>query len=167
MNRTGIAAPRTAARPLWKRWAIGSASVLCAATIVGGAAFSASASTVNSPSSASSTVSRHHASPKAKAAHKPGRELRAELHTVIRNGKNAGDLAAAMAVIILDTHTKFDAKLPVALQSDLRTLADAPVTQRTADAARIKAAAIGGTYGTKIQTEAKNIQTNLARHPQK
>ncbi|MHB1171807.1 MAG: hypothetical protein ACYCZY_04810 [Lacisediminihabitans sp.] len=156
-------ATRKSAHTVWKRWAIGVTSVLCAATIVGGAAFSASATTPTPYSSPSSTVS-HHTGMKAKSAHKNGHELREELRTVIKNGKNAGDMAAAVAITIVDGHAKFAASLPAALHSDLKALAAAPASERAADAAKIKTGAIGGAYGSKIQTAAKNIQSKPDKH---
>lgn len=145
-----------------KRWAVGGATVLCAAALFGAAAASANASTPL-PSSSPSASASHHPGAKAKT-HKAGHALRAELVTVIKNGKNAGDLATVRAIALVDTHPKFEAKLPAALQSDLKTLADAPASQRAADAAKIKTDALSGAYGTKIQKEARNIQNRLAAH---
>ncbi len=145
---------------LRKRWAVG-AAVLCTAALFGAAAASANASTPL-PSGSPSVSASHH--PTKVKTHKAGHALRAELLTVIKNGKNAGDLATVGAIALVDSYPKFEAKLPAALQSDLKTLADAPASQRAADAAKLKTDALGGAYGTRIQKEAQNIQNRLAAH---
>ena len=169
-----ITAARRPGHALRKRWMIGGASVLCAVALLGAASASANAADPGSSGMPAVAASHHpvstQASPKhpaGKAAHKAGHALRAELATVIRNGKNAGDLAAARAITLVDTHPKFEAKLPAALQSDLKTLADAPASQRAADAAKIKTDALSGAYGAKIQKLAQNIQARITAHPAK
>lgn len=69
-----------------------------------------------------------------------------------------GDRASKLAGFILDKRPRFAAKLPQALQSDLKALRDAAEGDKTAVATKIKESALNGGYGERIQKAAQKVQ---------
>ncbi|MCZ9882140.1 hypothetical protein [Arthrobacter sp. B2a2-09] len=75
---------------------------------------------------------------------------------------NYGQRAARIATFILDKRPKLAAKLPAALQADLKALKDAADSDRVAKATHIRDTALNGGYGPKIQAQAKRMQEQKA-----
>ncbi|MGO4858268.1 hypothetical protein [Arthrobacter sp. 2MCAF14] len=73
-----------------------------------------------------------------------------------------GQRAAKIATFILDERPKLAAKLPAALQADLKALKDAADGDRVAKATHIRDTALNGGYGPKIQAQAKRMQEQKA-----
>ncbi|MGO4492433.1 hypothetical protein AB4Y86_10135, partial [Arthrobacter sp. 2YAF22_2] len=61
------------------------------------------------------------------------------------------------AATALVNHPQVLAKLPSALQADVKTLKDAPSADRVKDAYKIKTTALSGGYGAEIQKAAENL----------
>lgn len=78
-------------------------------------------------------------------------------HGLIAGGHVNGAKAQALAKRVVGDAALFDL-LPDALQSDLKTLASASATERTADAKKIVSTALDGGYGTAIQDLAKHLK---------
>lgn len=116
-------------------------------------------------STSSSTAAKSPAKP-TKAAHKPVSLLRKELRLDIAQNIGFADKSQIVAAEMLQ-HPKLVAKLPAALQTDLKTLAAAPEAGRAADAQKLKTTAIAGGYGTHVKTLAGKISTSVAKHPGK
>ncbi|WP_426997845.1 hypothetical protein [Pseudarthrobacter sp. N5] len=70
--------------------------------------------------------------------------------------------AVKAAELILDRHSRALAKLPEALQADLKALKNAAEGDRVAAATKIKDSALNGGYGEKIQKLALQIQSHKA-----
>ncbi|HKU36254.1 MAG TPA: hypothetical protein VJP90_11955 [Paenarthrobacter sp.] len=77
---------------------------------------------------------------------------------------NFGTRAAKIATFILDKRPKLAAKLPAALQSDLKALKDAAPADQVAKAKAIRDNALNGTYGAKIQAQAQRIEQRKANN---
>lgn len=142
--------------------------VLAAGLLLGGGVLAANAATsTNAPSTTAAAASQ----PNATAAVAAKTALRHPLAAALRffvNGDsskpNYGQRAAKIATFILDKRPKLAAKLPAALQADLKALKDAADGDRAAKATHIKDTALNGGYGPKIQAEAKRLQEQKADH---
>lgn len=66
----------------------------------------------------------------------------------------AGDRAAKAAAALVN-HPKLFAKLPPALQADVKALKDAAPAERVQDAYKIKTTALSGGYGAEVQKRAE------------
>ncbi|WP_125610955.1 hypothetical protein [Specibacter cremeus] len=149
-----------------KRWVTRIVATAGGAALVGGAVFGVTAASAASPNPAPSAGS----SPASTApAHRHGRAhfagtLRSELRIDIRATSGFGDRAHEVAYVLIH-HPKAFAKLPAALQSDLKSLEAAALADRDADATKIKDTALGGGYGATIQAEAKAIAARAAAAP--
>lgn len=75
---------------------------------------------------------------------------------------NYGQRAAKIATFILDKRPKLAAKLPAALQADLKALKDAADGDRVAKATHIRDTALNGGYGPEIQAQARRLQEQKA-----
>jgi len=136
-----------------------SAAVVVTAGLIFGATAAANASTVvgTTPSTTATPSPTHSA-----GAHARAGELRKELRVILHNGKNLGDEAQAVAVVIVDNHPKLYAKLPSSLKTDLTSLKNAAEPDRTSKATSIEKAALSGGYGPKIEALAKRVQSHLS-----
>ncbi|WP_284754427.1 hypothetical protein [Arthrobacter sp. efr-133-R2A-120] len=132
--------------------------VLAAGLLLGGGMLAANAAT-SQPTATAAT-----ASVAAKTA--LGRHpLAASLRFFVNGDSskpNYGQRAAKIATFILDKRPKLAAKLPAALQADLKALKDAADGDRVAKATHIRDTALNGGYGPKIQAEAKRMQEQKA-----
>ncbi|WP_028265584.1 hypothetical protein [Arthrobacter sp. MA-N2] len=140
--------------------------VLAAGLLLGGGVIAANAAT---SSNAPSTTAAVATQPTATAAAAKTALARHPLATALRffvNGDsskpNYGQRAAKIATFILDKRPKLAAKLPAALQADLKALKDAADGDRLAKASHIKDTALNGGYGPKIQAQAKRMQEQKA-----
>ncbi|GAB2738243.1 hypothetical protein ACX801_04785 [Arthrobacter bambusae] len=144
--------------------------VLAAGLLLGGGMLAANAATsANAPSTTAAASSQ----PEALAATASvaantalGRHpLAAGLRFFVNGDSskpNYGQRAAKIATFILDKRPKLAAKLPAALQADLKALKDAADGDRVAKATHIRDTALNGGYGPKIQAEAKRMQEQKA-----
>ncbi|MBB6406021.1 hypothetical protein [Arthrobacter sp. AZCC_0090] len=140
--------------------------VLAASLLLGGGVLAANAA--SSPT-ATSTTAAATSQPTATAAAAKSALARHPLSAALRffvNGDsskpNYGQRAAKIATFILDKRPKLAAKLPAALQADLKALKDAADGDRVAKATHIKDTALNGGYGPKIQAQAKRMQEQKA-----
>jgi hypothetical protein len=135
-----------------RRFAVGAASVLAAGALVCAGAQGAMAATsapVNGSGSVSATASANHDS--------------LDVHGLFSaHGHVNGAKAQALAKRIVADQAVFSL-LPSTLQSDLTTLKNASVHQRTADARKIVSSAIAGRYGTAIQSLATHLKDTSHR----
>lgn len=141
--------------------------VLAAGLLLGGGVLAANAATsTNAPSTTAAAASQPNAT--AAVAAKTGlarHPLAAALRFFVNGDSskpNYGQRAAKIATVILDKRPKLAAKLPAALQADLKALKDAVDGDRVAKATHIKDTALNGGYGPKIQAEAKRLQEQKA-----
>ncbi|UYY81694.1 hypothetical protein OIT41_01035 [Arthrobacter sp. YA7-1] len=140
--------------------------VLAAGLLLGGGVIAANAAT----SSGTSTTAAATSQPTAAAAVAAKTALaRHPLAVGLRffvNGDSSkptyGQRAAKIATFILDKRPKLAAKLPAALQADLKALKDAAAGDRVAKATHIRDTALNGGYGPKIQAQAKRMQEEKA-----
>jgi hypothetical protein len=136
-----------------KRAVLGATSVLAAGALLGVGAAGASAATVNNagatPQSSSSTT---HDS--LRIASLLG-QLRADLFQGTIDGATVQQLAQR----ITGNSTVFSA-LPASLQSDLTSLKNASASDAVAQAQNIKATALAGDYGQRIETLAADLQSS-------
>ena len=129
-----------------RRLAVGAASVIAAGALVCAGAQGAMAATsdpVNGSGSVSATASADHSG--------------LDVHGLFSaHGHVNGAKAQALAKRIVADTAVFSL-LPSTLQSDLTTLKEASVQQRTHDARKIVSSALAGDYGTAIQSLAKHL----------
>lgn len=145
-------------------------SVLAAGLLLGGGVIAANAATASSPSATAAATSQSTATAgTATAAAAKTALARHPLAAALRffvNGDsskpNYGQRAAKIATFILDKRPKLAAKLPAALQADLKALKDAADGDRVAKATHIRDTALNGGYGPKIQAQAKRMQEQKA-----
>lgn len=140
--------------------------VLAAGLLLGGGVIAANAATSTSASTTAAATSQPTATAavaaKAALARHP---LAAGLRFFVNGDSskpNYGQRAAKIATFILDKRPKLAAKLPAALQTDLKALKDAADGDRVAKATHIKDTALNGGYGPKIQAQAKRMQEQKA-----
>lgn len=133
-------------------------------TVTAGGTSTASPTTTAGPTS---TASPSADTTGTAARHAKVRVLRHALRFFV-NGDSSkpgfGDRAAKIAANILDKHPKLAAKLPGALQGDLKALKDAPESSRVAAATKIRESALNGGYGEQIQKIAKQLQERKDAH---
>lgn len=137
--------------------------VLAAGLLLSGGVIAANAATSNSTSATAAATSQ----PAATAAKTAlGRHPLAAGLRFFVNGDSSkpgyGQRAAKIATFILDKRPKLAAKLPAALQTDLKALKDAADGDRVAKATHIRDTALNGGYGPKIQAQAKRMQEQKA-----
>ncbi|WP_284990782.1 hypothetical protein [Arthrobacter sp. efr-133-TYG-120] len=146
-------------------------SVLAAGLLLGGGVIAANAATASSPSATAAATSQSEATAAtatATAAAKTAlarHPLAAALRFFVNGDSskpNYGQRAAKIATFILDKRPKLAAKLPAALQADLKALKDAADGDRVAKATHIRDTALNGGYGPKIQAQAKRMQEQKA-----
>ncbi|MGO4584785.1 hypothetical protein AB4Z38_12985 [Arthrobacter sp. 2RAF6] len=140
--------------------------VLAAGLLLGGGVIAANAATSSSTSTTASAASQPTATAATAAVAAKTALARHPLAAGLRffvNGDsskpNYGQRAAKIATFILDKRPKLAAKLPAALQADLKALKDAADGDRVAKATHIRDTALNGGYGPKIQAQAKRLQT--------
>jgi hypothetical protein len=145
--------------------------VLAAALLLGGGVIAANAATSTSSSTTAAATSQPTATAATAAAAAKTALARHPLAAGLRffvNGDsskpNFGQRAAKIATFILDKRPKLAAKLPAALQADLKALKDAADGDRVAKATHIRDTALNGGYGPKIQAQAKRMQEQKAGH---
>lgn len=133
-----------------KRAAVGAASLLAATALVGVGAQGAFATTVDGGASGSGSASGSGVSSTAEAhvSTDAGHQLFA--------GHLSGAKAQALAKRVVADKALF-ALLPDALQQDVKSLATAQASERTADAKKIVSTALHGGYGSAI----KDLATHL------
>ncbi|MHC6218905.1 hypothetical protein [Arthrobacter sp. MMS24-S77] len=141
--------------------------VLAAGLLLGGGVLAASAATsTNSTSTTAATTTQPTATGAVAAKTAAVRHPLAAALRFFVNGDsskpNYGQRAAKIATFILDKRPNLAAKLPAALQADLKALKDAADGDRVAQATHIKDTALNGGYGPKIQAEAKRLQEQKA-----
>jgi hypothetical protein len=138
--------PRTPS--LKTRVGVGAAAVLAAGAMatVGISAASASPS---SPSPSATSTAAPATGAKA-GAHAGLHGLGAFLRIKADSPQAAGDRAATAATALVN-HPQAFAKLPAALQADVKALKDAAPADRVAAAYKIKTTALSGGYGAEIQ----------------
>ncbi|MFP3580844.1 hypothetical protein SB659_14810 [Arthrobacter sp. SIMBA_036] len=137
------------------RLGVGAAAVLAAGAIASVGVSAASATSTSPSPSATSTAAP---STGAKARTHAGLHgLGAFLEITANSPQAAGDRAAKAATALVN-HQQVFAKLPAALQADLKALKDAAPADRVAAAYKIKTTALSGGYGTEIQTRAETAQ---------
>lgn len=143
--------------------------VLAAGLLLGGGVLAANAATSTNVLSTTAAATSQPAA-KAAAAAKTAlarHPLAAGLRFFVNGDSskpNYGQRAAKIATFILDKRPKVAAKLPAALQTDLKALKDAADGDRVAKATHIKDTALNGGYGPKIQAQAKRMQEQKADH---
>lgn len=86
-------------------------------------------------------------------------------HGLLAGGHVNGAKAQALAERLVADTAVFDL-LPDALQSDLKALADAPASERAADARKIAGTALDGGYGTAVQHLAERLKAAAADRSQ-
>jgi hypothetical protein len=145
--------------------------VLAAALLLGGGVIAANAATSTSSSTTAAATSQPTATAATAAAAAKTALARHPLAAGLRffvNGDsskpNFGQRAAKIATFILDKRPKLAAKLPAALQADLKALKGAADGDRVAKATHIRDTALNGGYGPKIQAQAKRMQEQKAGH---
>lgn len=79
----------------------------------------------------------------------------------LKRGGSADHPAARIAQTVTE-HKDLASSLPAALTSDLRTLADASKTERSADLQKIETTALSGGYGPQLQKVAVSVAGSLA-----
>ena len=140
--------------------------VLAAGLLLGGGVIAANAATSSSPSTTAAATSQPAATATAAAKKALARHpLAAGLRFFVNGDStkpNYGQRAAKIATFILDKRPKLAAKLPAALQADLKALKDAADGDRVAKATHIRDTALNGGYGPKIQAQAKRMQEQKA-----
>ncbi|GAA3319815.1 hypothetical protein [Arthrobacter ramosus] len=143
--------------------------VLAAGLLLGGGVIAANAATSSSPSTTAAASSQPTATAATATAAAKKALARHPLAAGLRffvNGDstkpNYGQRAAKIATFILDKRPKLAAKLPAALQADLKALKDAADGDRVAKATHIRDTALNGGYGPKIQAQAKRMQEQKA-----
>ena len=143
--------------------------VLAAGLLLGGGVIAANAATSSSPSTTAAATSQPAATAATATAAAKKALARHPLAAGLRffvNGDstkpNYGQRAAKIATFILDKRPKLAAKLPAALQADLKALKDAADGDRVAKATHIRDTALNGGYGPKIQAQAKRMQEQKA-----
>lgn len=143
--------------------------VLAAGLLLGGGVIAANAATSSSPSTTAAASSQSDATAATATAAAKTALARHPLAAGLRffvNGDsskpNYGQRAAKIATFILDKRPKLAAKLPAALQADLKALKDAADGDRVAKATHIRDTALNGGYGPKIQAQAKRMQEQKA-----
>lgn len=143
--------------------------VLAAGLLLGGGVIAANAATPSGTSATAAATSQSEATAATAAAAAKTALARHPLAVGLRffvNGDsskpNYGQRAAKIATFILDKRPKLAAKLPAALQADLKALKDAPDGDRVAKATHIRDTALNGGYGPKIQAQAKRMQEQKA-----
>lgn len=119
---------------------------------VGVAAASASPS---SPSPAATSTAPPPAGAKT-GAHAGVRWLGVFLQLKADSPQAVGDRAAKAAAALVN-HPKLFAKLPPALQTDVKALKDAAPAERVQDAYKIKTTALSGGYGVEVQKRAEQL----------
>ena len=92
-------------------------------------------------------------------------KLASEVKTDVASGNGIGDIGAKIATTVSEDHALF-ASLPKTLQSDVTTLAHAPASAQAADVQKIETSAIGGGYGKKLQSFARQLTGTAALHSQ-
>jgi hypothetical protein len=140
--------------------------ILAAGLLLGGGVIAANAATATSASTTAAATSQPTATTAAAAKTALARHPLAAALRFFVNGDsskpNYGQRAAKIATFILDKRPKLAAKLPAALQVDLKALKDAADGDRIAKATHIKDTALNGGYGPKIQAQAKRMQEQKA-----
>lgn len=142
--------------------------VLAAGLLLGGGVIAANAATPSGTSTTAAATSQPTATAAATAKTALARHPLAAALRFFVNGDsskaNYGQRAAKIAISILDKRPKLAAKLPAALQADLKALKDAADGDRVAKATHIRDTALNGGYGPKIQAQAKRMQEQKAGH---
>jgi hypothetical protein len=143
--------------------------VLAAGLLLGGGVIAANAATSSGTSTTAAATSQPTATAGTAAVAAKTALARHPLAVGLRffvNGDtskpNYGQRAANIATFILDKRPKMAAKLPAALQADLKALKDAAPSDRVAKATHIRDTALNGGYGPKIQAQAKRMQEQKA-----
>lgn len=78
----------------------------------------------------------------------------------LKLGGSFDDQVARIASTVT-VHKDLTSALPEALTADLRTLAKAPATERSADVQKIETTALGGGYGTETKKIAASLATSI------
>ncbi len=141
------------------RLSVGAAAVLAAGTLTAMGVSAASAAPSTPP--ATSTAAPVPSAGAKTTAHAGLHRLGVFLQLKADSPQAAGDRAAKMATELVN-HPKAFAKLPAALQADVKTLKGAPAADRVKDAYKIKATALSGGYGTQIQKLAETTEKTAA-----
>ncbi|UKA58980.1 hypothetical protein [Arthrobacter sp. FW306-2-2C-D06B] len=140
--------------------------VLAAGLLLGGGVIAANAATPSGTSPTAAATSQPTATAAAAAKTALTRHPLAVGLRFFVNGDsskpNYGQRAAKIATFILDKRPKLAAKLPAALQADLKALKEAADGDRVAKATHIRDTALNGGYGPKIQAQAKRMQEQKA-----
>ena len=137
------------------RLGVGAAAVLAAGAMAAVGVSAASASPSSPSPSATST-----AAPSTDAkmgAHAGLHGLGVFLRLNANSPQAAGDRAAKAATALVN-HPQMFAKLPAALQTDVKALTTAAPADRVKDAYKIKTTALSGGYGADIQKRAQTFQ---------
>lgn len=142
--------------------------VLAAGLLLGGGVLAANAATSTNVPSTTAAATSHPTTTAAAAKTALARHpLAAGLRFFVNGDSskpNYGQRAAKIATFILDKRPKLAAKLPAALQADLKALKDAADGDRAAKATHIRDTALNGGYGPQIQAQAKRMQEHKADH---
>ena len=152
-----------------KRLAVGAASVITACALVGVGAQGASAATSHDGASGSgSATATATASPRgaSASASADGDLSLSGVTDDLGSGLFSGHLNAAKAQALAKRVVADQALfslLPTSLQSDLTTLANATVHERTADAKKVVTTALSGGYGTAIKQLATQLKDDNGR----
>jgi hypothetical protein len=140
--------------------------VLAAGLLLGGGVIAANAAASSNTSATAAATSQPTATAAVAAKTALGRHpLRVGLRFFVNGDSskpNYGQRAAKIATFILDKRPKLAAKLPAALQADLKALKDAADGDRVAKATHIRDTALNGGYGPEIQAQAKRLQEQKA-----
>jgi len=136
------------------RIGVGAAALLAAGAMAIIGVGAASAASTPAPSSTGAPTADSKTG--AKAGHGSG-GLEALLMVTADSPQATGDRAAKAATTLVG-HPQLFAKLPAALQADVRTLKDAAPADRVKDAYKIKTTALSGGYGAGIQKRAENAE---------
>jgi hypothetical protein len=138
-------------------------TVLAGGLVLGGGVIVANAATGTPTADQAAISATPAASTERTTAHHP---LLRALRFFVNGDSSApsyGDRAAKIAAAILDNHPKLAAKLPDALQADLKALKNAASGDRIEAAKKIRASALDGTYGERIRNLAERLQEHKAK----
>jgi hypothetical protein len=145
------------ATSLRRKVAIGAAAAVATGALLGAGVTAASAAPVHTayPTSTSASSDGAHVS---NSVTQLVKQVRSALFQVSANGGQInGGKAQAIAKKLVSDHRLFS-QLPEALQTDIRSLADASHADRAADALKIRKTALGGGYGQEYAQAAKALQ---------
>lgn len=138
---------------LRRKVAIGAATAVATGALLGAGISAASATPVQGARVTATAVSSHSTHGDLSRLEALVKQVRATLFQGSINGAKAQSLAKRIA-----NDDRLFSQLPSTLQSDITALADAPSTDRVADAQKIKTTALNGGYGEAIDRGATALQ---------